>query len=98
MPNHRTPVPESLLKAMASVALLWGYRWAGATLLAYYGIGRMGEVLKCRRHHLLLASDLVDPSAAVFLKLDYSKTAARGRPRVQHLRIDHREAALLIKL
>ena len=53
-------------------------------------MGRIGEVLKCRQHHLLLASDLVDPSASS--STTYSKTAARERPRVQHLRIDNKEA------
>ena len=94
---HRTPGPESLPKAMITTAVLFRlWRWAGANLLAFYGMGRIGEVLKCRRWHLPLASDLVDSSCAVFLKLEQTKTAARGRPTVQHLKVDQKEATWLI--
>ena len=74
---HRTPVPEALLKAMLVVTLLHGMRrWAGVTCLAYFGMGRIGEVLKCRLHHLVLASDLVNSSSAVFLRLEHSSGSA----------------------
>ncbi|CAE7267590.1 unnamed protein product [Symbiodinium microadriaticum] len=47
---HRTPVPEILVKAM--VALAWSMRmkrWAVVTLIAFYGLARIGEVIKTKR-------------------------------------------------
>ena len=96
---HRTPLPEALLRAF--VVLSWfagNRRWVGVTLLAFFGMARLGEVLHCRRRHLVLESDLLVSSPAVFLCLEASKTATRGRPKVQHLRIDDAAAMKLITL
>ncbi|OLP96635.1 hypothetical protein AK812_SmicGene21084 [Symbiodinium microadriaticum] len=97
-PQHRTPVPEPVLKAIVSYAWMSGFRsFAGVTLLAYYGLGRIGEVIQCRRSDLLLPSDdLWDQGSAAFLRLGSSKTATRGRPRVQHLKIVDETAVLLL--
>ncbi|CAE7319157.1 unnamed protein product, partial [Symbiodinium sp. CCMP2592] len=97
-PVHRTPVPEPILKAVVCVAWLHGYlSFAGVTLLAYYGLGRIGEVLACTRADLLLPSDdLWDQSRSVFLRLGASKTTTRGRPRVQHLKVIDPTAVVLI--
>ena len=67
-PCHRTPVPEPLLRAM--VVLAWLLDWwdlAGVTLLAFYGLGRLGEVLACSRDDLLLPRDCfkLSPSGQV---------------------------------
>ncbi|CAE7214139.1 unnamed protein product, partial [Symbiodinium necroappetens] len=96
---HRTPLPEPLLRAMVTVGWLRGLRrWAGCALLAFYGMARVGEVLKCERHHLLLRDDLFPSAEALFLRLDTSKTATRGRPKVQHIRIDDPSAMELITI
>lgn len=45
--QHRTPMPEPLLRAMCSVALLWKWkRVAAILLLTFYNINRIGEVLR----------------------------------------------------
>ena len=96
---HRTPLPEPLLRAMICIAWLGGFRrWCGCALLAFYGMARIGEVLSCERRHLLLPEDLFDFSPSVFLRLDSSKTSLRGRPKVQHIRVDDSDAQALIKL
>ena len=61
-------------------------------------MARVGEILKCRRRHLVLASDLLVNAPAVFLCLETSKTATRGRPKVQHLHVDDPQAMALITL
>ncbi|CAE7334124.1 unnamed protein product [Symbiodinium microadriaticum] len=96
---HRTPLPEPLLRAMVTVGWLRGLRrWAGCALLAFYGMARVGEVLRCERRHLLLRDDLFHSAEALFLRLDTSKTATRGRPKVQHIRIDDSSAMELITI
>eukprot|EP00439_Symbiodinium_sp_Y106_P045142 s5693_g5.t1 len=43
-PQHRTPIPEPILKAVVTLAWLQGFRcFAASTLLAFYGLGRIGE-------------------------------------------------------
>ena len=99
-PVHRTPIPEPILKAIVSWAWMCGYRFfAGATILAFYGLGRIGEVLQCKRSDLLLPSDdLWDQHSAAFLRLGSSRTATRGRPKVQHLKILDEKAIELLTL
>ncbi|CAE7926253.1 unnamed protein product, partial [Symbiodinium necroappetens] len=89
-PAHRVPIPEPLLKALVALAWLTGHRdFAGVALLAFYGLGRIGEVLSTTRSDLLLPKeDLWDQGPHVFLRLRASKTATRGRGKVQHLKID----------
>ena len=73
-------------------------RWAAVVLLACYGMARVGELLKCRRRQLVLPDDLFATTQAVFLSLESSKTAARGRPKVQQIRVDDPAACRLIVL
>ncbi|CAE7810168.1 unnamed protein product, partial [Symbiodinium sp. KB8] len=88
-PVHRCPVPEPMLKAIVFLADCWGMcRWASIALLSFYGLARVGEVLRCRRSDLLFPSDLLDDEAGgIFLNFKESKTAARGRPRIQHTKV-----------
>ena len=98
---HRTPLPESeaVLKSMVVAAWLRGARrWAAIVLLAFYGTARVGEVLRCRRRQLVLPDDTMASTEAVFLSLEASKTATRGRPKVQRIRVDDRTACSLIGL
>ena len=95
---HRNPVPEVVVKAMCSLGWHWGwYAWTGATLLAFYGAGRLGEVLRCNREDLLLPSDLLEPSgSAVFLRLRSFKSKNRQPARVQHMRVSNPVASRVI--
>ncbi|CAE7833835.1 unnamed protein product, partial [Symbiodinium necroappetens] len=75
-PQHRTPIPEPVLKAIVTLAWMQGFRYfAGITLLAFYGLGRIGEVLQCNRGDLLLPNDdLWNQSSQVFLRSSVSAT------------------------
>ena len=78
-PVHRCPVPETIVKAVAFLAHSWQLsRWAAVVLLAFYGLARVGEVLRCRRCDLLFPSDLLDEcSDCMFLRFNESKTSTR---------------------
>ena len=95
---HRVPIPEVLVQAMAVLAwqMKW-YRWVGATLIAFYGAGRMGEILRCSREDLLLGEDLLEaPGTAVFLRLRTFKSLHRQAARVQHMKVTHPIACKLL--
>ena len=95
---HRSPVPEVLVKAMCAVAWQLGWMaWVGATLLAFYGAGRLGEVLRCSREDLLLPEDLLQESGgATFLRLRNFKSRNRQPAKVQHMKITDATASKLI--
>ena len=95
---HRNPVPEVIVKAMCCLAWHWGWHaWVGATILAFYGAGRVGEVLRCSREDLLLPSDLLEPpGTAVFLRLRTFKSRNRQPARVQHMRVSEPTASKII--
>eukprot|EP00435_Cladocopium_sp_Y103_P045991 s3612_g13.t1 len=63
------------------------YSWVGITLLAFYGAGRLGEIILCCREDLLLPRDLLEASKAAFLRLRRFKSLTRQPARVQHMRI-----------
>ena len=87
--QHRIPIPEPLVRAMIVLAWLHGwYSWCCATAVAFYGGGRLGEILKCCRSDLLLPVDFLDSGTApVFLKLSHFKSKNRQLAKVQHLRV-----------
>ncbi|CAE7414981.1 unnamed protein product, partial [Symbiodinium sp. KB8] len=94
---HRTPVPEVLVKALAALAWAKGLRrWTVVTLIAFYGLARIGEVIKTKRRSLLLPADHMGGFCATFVKLEGPKTAGRGGPRTQHLRVDFAPAVELV--
>ena len=87
---HGVPLPLPIAKALVSLGCNFGWRrWAGVVLMCFYGIARVGEVLQCRRKHLLLRDDVLvsSQSHAAFVVLESSKTSRRRGPRVQHLKI-----------
>ncbi len=88
--RHRTPVPEIIVKALCSLAWCHGwYTWTGATLMAYYGAGRVGEVLRALRSDLILPYDNLEPvGAPCFLQLRSFKSMNRQPAKVQHMKID----------
>lgn len=96
--SHRPPIPEVVVKSIVCLAwqLRW-YRFCGVTLLAFYGAGRIGEVLKCRGSDLLFPQDALDESScAVFLQLKQFKSLGRQPSRVQHMKVDHKQACNLL--
>ena len=78
--QHRTPIPESVVKAIASLGLLWGWRRFSCTvLLCFYGICRIGELLKARRGDLLTPQDLLwEEPDVLYLRINVPKTRNRG--------------------
>lgn len=77
--QHRPPVPEPIVRAIAALSILWGWkRFAGAVLLTFYGIARVGEVLRSLRADLLTAQDLLADEPTIYLKIRNPKTRNRG--------------------
>ena len=59
--QHRIPIPEQLMKSMVVLAWVFGWSsWACATLIAFYGGGRVGEILQAFGEDLILPSDLME--------------------------------------
>ena len=96
--QHRIPIPEPLVRAMIVLAWLHGwYSWCCATAVAFYGGGRLGEILKCCRSDLLLPVDFLDSGTApVFLKLSHFKSKNRQPAKVQHLRVTEETTCSLL--
>ena len=98
--RHRTPVPESVVKAICTLAWCYKwYAWSCATAVAFYGGSRVGELLKCTRADLLLPSDLAEEGVQpVFLRLRFFKSKNRSPAHVQHLRISDTTTCSLLRL
>eukprot|EP00435_Cladocopium_sp_Y103_P065292 s216_g27.t1 len=85
--QHRPPMPEPLLRAMAAVAVSWRWtRWAAVLLGCFFSICRIGEFIKARRRDVLLPSDLLEDRLVVYVKIPEPKTRRRGA-RVQYATI-----------
>ena len=85
--QHRPPLPEVLLRAMAAIGLSWQWeRWTAITLLCFYGIARIGEALNACRRDLLTPEDALEPQGRLYLIIRSPKTRHRGA-RVQHIEI-----------
>ncbi len=97
--THRSPVPLAVVQSMVVVGWSLGWkRWCGVTLLAFFGIARIGEVLNCRRCDLLLPADLIDErNQAAFLLLRRSKTSFRQAAKVQHLKVTDPTAVRILE-
>lgn len=96
---HRTPVPEVLVKAMCALAWHRGwFTWVGITLLAFYGAGRLGEVIACKRSDLILPEDLCDTGLVIFLQLRKFKSLRRVAAKVQHMKVNDALAVRLISM
>ena len=97
--QHRPPVPEVLAHALIALGWSLGWRrWSCITLICFYGIARVGEVLQCCRSDLLLPADMMFESNCAFLLLRHSKTMYRQNARVQHLKIVSEHAVRLLHL
>ena len=97
---HRQPLPLPVLRAMVSLAWMIGWRrLAGVTLLAFFGLGRVGEVIRCSRKQLLLPTDVLDSGCGdAFLVLYVSKTMFRQPARIQHMKITDSYVVQLLTL
>ena len=96
--KHRTPIPEALVRAMCSLAWFYGWHsWVGITVIAFYGAGRLGEVIKCCREDLLLGVDLLEkPQKPCFLRLRSFKSLHRQPARVQHMKVSDEMACRIL--
>eukprot|EP00438_Fugacium_kawagutii_P026439 Skav201238 [mRNA] locus=scaffold3524:39770:44044:- [translate_table: standard] len=97
--EHRPPLPEGLMRAMVCLAWHLGwYRWCGVTVLAFYGAGRIGEVLRCTRADILFPADVLEESGgAVFLQLKQFKSLGRQPSRIQHMKIVNKDACRILE-
>ena len=97
---HRTPVPESVVKALISHAFLLGwFEWVGITLLAFYGAGRVGEVIRCRKGDLVPPRDCFGENpGTIFLQLRSFKLLMRQGARIQRMKITNSDAVKLLDL
>eukprot|EP00435_Cladocopium_sp_Y103_P027124 s2178_g6.t1 len=87
--QHRTPLPESVVRAMCVLAWNLGwFGWATATAISFYGGARVGELLKCLREDLLLPTDLAEEGfVPVFVRIRHFKSKHRTPAQVQHLKV-----------
>lgn len=84
--SHRNPTPFVLAKAIAAVGLLThNPLFAGCVVLSFFGLARIGEVLKATRSGLLLPKDMLFAVAdRSFLYYDTPKSRRRGGAVQQH--------------
>ena len=90
---HRRPIPSSMMRAMACLAVSWKwFNFAAVVLITFHACARPGEVLKAARRNLVLPQDIGEPDATMcFLKISKPKPGRRGLGRVQHARINDLE-------
>ena len=89
--QHRPPLPEPLARSMAALAISW--RWplfSAALLLCFYGICRIGEVMKARRRDLLTPEDLLSDDRVLYIKIGSPKSRGRG-PNIQYATVNDPE-------
>lgn len=96
--THRPPVPEGLLRALCALGWMHGwYEWVGVCLLAFYGGGRVGEILRCRKFDLILPADTMEADVkAAFLQLRSFKSRLRQPAKIQHMKISDPMAVKLL--
>ena len=87
--QHRPPLPEPILHAMASLGLAWGwFRWTAILLASFYSISRAGELLRALRSDVLTPADLLDEQEKIYIRITEPKSRKRGA-RTQHVTIDN---------
>jgi len=86
--QHRPPLPEPILQAIAALGASWAWpRWVAVLLGCFYSIARIGEFLQAKRADVLLPKDLLSDDKIIFVKVRSPKTRRRG-PTVQYVTID----------
>ena len=94
--EHHPALPASVLLAILSVALCWGWVYEAAVLsLAWAGILRIGEVLQAYRGDLVLPTDCAPGQSFVLLKIFDPKTRGRSA-RHQSARVDQPDIIRLL--
>lgn len=94
--QHRTPIPEPVLRAVCCLALAWGWpTFATAAMTAFFGICRPGEVLKAQRRDLLTPTDLLADDGVVYVQIRAPKTRNKGA-RIQYTTVTEPLAVKLI--
>ena len=94
--EHNAALPLSVLLALASLALLWGWsREAAIILLGWSGILRIGEILNAKRQDLVLPCDAAPGVWYALLKIHQPKTRGRAA-RHQSARIDSSDVVQLL--
>ena len=94
--EHHPALPLSILLAMLSLALMWGWPLeAGVISLAWCGILRVGEVLLADRSDLILPCDAAPGTLFGLLRIKTPKTRGRAA-RHQAARIDPPDILMLL--
>ena len=94
--DHHPALPLSILLAMCSLALLWGWRLEAAIFsMAWTCLLRVGEVVHAVRADLVFPTESAPGVNYILLKIDEPKTRGRGA-RHQSARIDPEDIVLLI--
>ncbi len=77
--QHRPPIPEPLVRAMACVGIAWKWDlWVAALLFSFYGATRVGEILGASRGHILTPEDLLTDRPVMYLQIVAPKSRRRG--------------------
>ena len=86
--EHHPALPVSILLAMMTTALYWGWPYVAAVLgLTWAGVLRIGEVLQATRRDLYLPRDRAPGEDFVLLRIQDPKTRGRSA-RHQSARVD----------
>jgi hypothetical protein len=86
--GHHPALPASVLLALVSIAILWGWATEAAVFgLAWSGILRIGEVLQATRADLILPRDAVPGTIYVLLKIKEPKTRGKHARHQLHVLI-----------
>lgn len=94
--EHHPALPLSILLAMVSLALLWGWPLEAAVIsMTWCGILRVGEVLLAERSDLILPCDGAPGRLFGFLRIRTPKTRGRAA-RHQAARIDPPDILMLL--
>eukprot|EP00435_Cladocopium_sp_Y103_P020515 s2882_g5.t1 len=96
--SHRPAMPASVLLAVLSVAILWGWIETAAILgLTWAGVLRIGEALQAVRSDLVLPEDAAPGMTHALLRIREPKT--RGRhARHQAARVDPVDIVQLLRI
>ena len=94
--SHHPALPVSILVAICSLALLWGWpREAALFSLTWTGVLRIGEVLQASRSDLILPGDAAPGVTYALLKVMQPKTRGRAA-RHQAARVDPQDIVRLL--
>eukprot|EP00435_Cladocopium_sp_Y103_P057938 s1879_g20.t1 len=94
--QHHPAMPASILLAMLTAALYWGWPYEAAVLaLAWTGVCRIGEVLQAKREDLVLPQDAAPGISFVLLRIADPKTRGRSA-RHQSARVDQEDIVQLL--